>query len=211
METATSPEATTGSLSTFPSVPLPSAPMYRFCVEQYLEMGRTGILTKDDRVELIEGWIVQTRAKNPLHPYVSSALQELLGAIVPVGWYLRVEQPVVLGESVPEPDLLVAKGTRSDYRARNPGASETALVIEIAESSLLHDRINKKREYARAGMVCYWLVDLVHSLVEVYTGSSGPTESPDYAKVERVEAEGTLIFHIEDQEIGRIAVREIFP
>ena len=83
--TATSPEATSRSLSTFLSATVTSPPIYRFRVEQYLEMDRTGILTKDDRVELIEGWIVHKMTKNPPHSYVSTAFQVLLGAIVPVG------------------------------------------------------------------------------------------------------------------------------
>lgn len=184
---------------------------YLLSVDQYLAMGRAGILTEDDRVELIEGRIVRKMTKRQPHSIASGSLQDLLNRLIPNDWYVGREEPVILIDTLPEPDVTVVKGSRHDYPEDPPRAADVALVVEVAESSLLNDRVDKKRAYARAGVVCYWLVDLVHSIVEVYTGPSGPTESPDYAKVERVEAEGTLIFHIEDQEIGRIAVREIFP
>jgi Uma2 family endonuclease len=90
-----------------------------------------------------------------------------LGAALPSGWIVRGQDPVSLDdESAPEPDIAVAPGPRAAYRHAHP--ARPGLIVEVAESSLRFDRSAKGSLYARAGIVDYWIVDLVDRVVEVY-------------------------------------------
>src|SRR5205085_348286 len=81
-------------------------------------------------------------------------------ASLPPGWIVRVQAPLALDdESAPEPDVAVVRGRHADYRSAHP--TRAALIVEVAESSLTFDRVQKGSLYARAGIVDYWIVNLV--------------------------------------------------
>ncbi len=157
--------------------PLP----YRFSVAQYQHMTELGVLTADDRVELLEGFVVPKMPRNPPHDGTIQALTKRLGRRLPVGWELRVQLALVLTDSQPEPDFAVVRGDETTYLTSRPTAADAALVIEVADSSRLYDRREKARIYARAGLPVYWVVNLVDRRVEVYSDPSGPTAVPAYA------------------------------
>src|SRR5439155_21803197 len=115
---------------------VPSEPIWRLSVEQYHEMARAGILTKDDRVELLEGWLVAKMTKHPPHVIATGLIHDALRVIVPDGWYVSKEDPVTTLDSEPEPDLAVIRGTRRDYRDHHPGPLDVVLVVEVADTSL---------------------------------------------------------------------------
>jgi Uma2 family endonuclease len=78
-----------------------------------------------------------------------------------------VQAPLALDEeSAPEPDLAVVRGTWADYRDAHP--TSAALLVEVADSSLLFDRDQKGSLYARARVVDYWIINLVDRLLEIY-------------------------------------------
>jgi Uma2 family endonuclease len=80
---------------------------------------------------------------------------------------VRGQGPLALDEeSEPEPDLAVVPGSFRDYRSAHP--SRPALVVEVAESSLLLDREHKGSLYARAGLADYWIVNLSERRLEIY-------------------------------------------
>ena len=142
-----------------PSTAVPPLPIARFSVEQYHRMIESGAFTEDDRLELIEGWVVQQMAKGPGHEYAVGQGEELLRARVPAGWHVRNQAPITLTSSEPEPDLTIVRGDRGAYRRRHPVASEVALVVEVSDTSLDTDRI-KGKTYGSAGIAQYWIVDL---------------------------------------------------
>ena len=89
-------------------------------------------------------------------------------------------------ESAPEPDIAVVRGSRADYRHAHP--ARPALIIEVAESSLRFDRVEKGSLYARAGIADYWIVNLVDRVVEVYRDPGADLAAPyrwRYMSVER--------------------------
>jgi Uma2 family endonuclease len=184
---------------------------YRLSVDQYRAMARQDILTTDDRIELLEGWLVAKMSKKPPHTIAKGATHDALLTLLPPGWYLAIEDPVTALDSEPEPDLSIVRGGRRDYPERAPGPEHIALVVEVAESSLLIDRTTKKRLYARSGFPVYWLINLIDNRIEVYTEPTGLTEEPDYLRRQDYGPSDVIPFVIEGQEVGRIAVRDLLP
>src|SRR6266478_6207369 len=171
---------TTPVLPTPPAVP--TEPIWRLSIEQYHEMIRNGILTDDDPVELIEGWLVYKMPKNPSHRVVTRLIREALERLIPPGWYVDSQEPVTIGDSEPEPDVVVVRGNTRNYQDRHPGPQDLGLLVEVSDTTLARDRGSKKRLYAGASIPCYWIVNLPEGHIEVYTDPSGPGESVDYRR-----------------------------
>ena len=156
------------------------AAIARFSVARYLRMTEQGILSADDKVELLENNVVLKMPRNPPHDGTIQFITDMLRPHLPAGWGFRILLAVVLPDSVPEPDICLARGDARTYLTRHPTAADCGLVIEVADSSLLRDQRDKTRIYARAGIVCYWIVNLPDRRVEVYSQPSGPTAAPQY-------------------------------
>ncbi len=183
--------------------------IWRFSVDQYHSMIRLGILTEDDPVELLEGWLVTKMPKNPPHSVVTQLTRETLARLLPSGWYADSQEPITTSDSEPEPDVAVVRGSRRQYLNRHPGPSDIALVVEVADSSLQRDRTLKKRLYAAAGVPVYWIVNLSLSQIEVCTDPSGPSEQPDYRHQQNYGLEDSIPFIIDGSEIASCLVREM--
>lgn len=112
-------------------------------------------------------------------------------------------------DSEPEPDVYVIRGDIDDYANRHAGPDELPLVIEIADTSLHRDRNWKKRIYARAGIACYWVVNLIDGCVEVFAEPSGDVKIPTYAKTQVYRPGDDIPVVIDGKEIGRISVASI--
>jgi Uma2 family endonuclease len=124
---------------------------------------------------------------------------------------VRVQSAVTLVDSEPEPDLAVVREDADGYTTRHPNAADVELIIEVSDSTLAGDRADKGRIYARAGILCYWIVNLVDRKVEVYTSPSGPTAAPGYAR-RQVHAPGDLItLELDGTGIATIPVRDVLP
>ena len=204
-----SPQPATPAVRQPPAVP--SEPIWRLSVEQYHEMARAGILTRDDRVELLEGWLVARMTKHPPHVLATGLILDALRGILPAGWYVSQEGPVTTPDSEPEPDVAVVRGTRRDYHDRHPGPQDVALVVEVADASLPRDRTLKKGLYARAQFPIYWLVNLPETRIEVYTDPTGPAAQPDYRQRQDYSPDDAVPVVIDGREVGRLAVRELLP
>ena len=189
-----------------PLIPLPDF-VWRLSVEQYHEMINAGILTDDDPVELLEGVLVTKMPKNPPHSLVTQLVRDILAQVVSSGWCVNVQEPVTLAKSEPEPNVAVVRGERRQYANRHPGPEDTALIIEVADSSLSRDRGLKKRVYAGAGIPSYWVINLAERQIEVYSEPSGS----DYQQRQDYDDTAEIPVTIEGQEMGRLAVRELLP
>jgi len=184
--------------------------LHRFSVEDYHEMGRIGILGPEDRVELLEGWIVKKMNLNPPHATGLNLCQSAILRGLPDGWHVRMQQPVTTGDSEPEPDLAVARGVIREYAERHPTGLEAPLVIEVADSSLKIDR-RKSAIYARARVATYWIMNLNDRLVEVYTGPTGDGENASYQKQQNFKADQSVPLILDGAEVAKIPVAEILP
>ncbi|TMA52883.1 MAG: Uma2 family endonuclease [Deltaproteobacteria bacterium] len=139
----------------------------RYTTSRYFALPAEGILTAADRVELLEGLIVAIALESPRHAAgIRCASEALSGAVGPRA-VVRVQLPLIAGQySVPAPDLAVVPGLRSDYADTHP--TTALLVIEIADTTLIQDRITKSVIYAAAGIPEYWVVNARDDHTEVF-------------------------------------------
>jgi Uma2 family endonuclease len=190
---------------------VPDVPIYRLSVEQYHAMAEAGILTEDDPVELVEGWLVQKMTKKRPHSLATSFVRRAFDGVLPRGWYVDSQEPFTTGDSEPEPDVMVVRGALRDYPDGHPGAEQIAVVVEVADTSLRTDRGTKKRAYARAGIPIYWIVNLVERRVEVFTVPSGPAEEPDYRERHDYGPDENVPVLLGGDEVGSLPVAELLP
>ncbi len=195
----------------FQRIAVPNDYIWRLSVEQYHEMIRAGILTTDDPVELLEGWLVVKMPKNPPHILATNLMRDALAQLLPKGWHINTQDPVTTESSEPEPDVAVIQGTRRQYSERHAGPQDLALVVEVSDSTLGRDRGLKKRVYAETKIIIYWIVNLVDNQIEVYTDPTGPTEEPDYRRRQDYGPADDLPVVIAGVEVGRLAVRDLLP
>jgi Uma2 family endonuclease len=190
---------------------IPPFPVRRFTVDEYHRMINSGVFDADEPFELLEGWIVPKMTRNPPHDVAIVLAAEALRSRVPEGWHVRAQVASTTSDSELKPDFTVVRGGPRDYLVRHPGGTQTALVVEIADSSLSRDRIDKARVYARAGIAVYWIVNLVDSLIEVYTSPTGPHTQPNYQSRRDYRPGESIPVFIGGVELDAIAVNDLLP
>ena len=190
---------------------MPPEPVCRLSVSQYHEMITAGILTQDDPVELLEGWLVPKMVKNPPHSTARHRTTKALEQILSSGWHVRSQEPITASDSEPEPDVAIVRGDPGQYELSHPRPQDVALVVEVADASLNRDRSLKKQVYARAGIPVYWIVNLRERRIEVYTAPSGPIEVSDYRQQEFCADGSEVPLTIDAHEVGRIPVAALLP
>jgi Uma2 family endonuclease len=137
-------------------------------VAEYHRMGEAGILTEDDRIELIEGELVAMSPIGSDHSGTVNTLNRLLVRAVGDRGVVAVQNPVVLDDRCePQPDFSVLRPRADDYRGATPRPEDVLLIVEIANSSLNYDRAVKRPLYARRGIPEYWIVNVSGQDVEV--------------------------------------------
>jgi Uma2 family endonuclease len=201
MPTATAQPVTYGLDASFP----------RFSVARYQRMIQAGILTSEDKVELLENWVVLKMPKNPPHDGTTLRIDKRLRRLLPTGWDLQCQGTIVLADSQPEPDFSVLREDPNDYTTRHPTPADTGLVIEVADSSLLRDQRDKTRIYARAGIPVYWIINLVDRRVEVYTQPSGPTAVPAYGAFQTYQPGDGVPLVLDGITVGTVPAADLLP
>lgn len=209
MTTATSLNPATHALRQQPAVP--RDPVFRLSVEQYHAMIDAGILTRDDSIELLEGWLIQKTSQNPPHSVAAELVAERFRELGLSGWCIRSEKPITLGDSEPEPDVAIARGSTRDYIQRHPTPGEVALVVEVADATLDQNRGVKQRAYARAAIATYWIVNLVQRQVEVYSHPSGPADEPSYSHRQDYSGNSQVPVVVDGQQVGMLSVADLLP
>jgi hypothetical protein len=189
----------------------PPFPVRRFTVDEYHRMLQAGCLSEDDPVELLEGWIAAKMPRNPSHDSALSLVLHALETRVPAGWFVRAQSAITTGDSEPEPDFAMVRGTLRSYKQRHPVPGDIALVIEVSDASLSHDRAVKGRLYARAAIPVYWVINLVDSQVEVFHQPSGPTASPQFGRCTTYAQGQAVPLLVEGRDLGPIPVADLLP
>lgn len=140
-----------------------------FTVKEYHLMSETGILSEADRVELIEGEIIQMAAIGTRHATSVRRLNRVFHRLPEDRVIVDVQNPVQLSERTePQPDVVLLKFRDDDYQTAHPVPSEVLLLVEVADSTVDNDRDVKIPIYARSLIQEVWLVDLVENCLEVY-------------------------------------------
>ncbi|HLC41567.1 MAG TPA: Uma2 family endonuclease [Methylomirabilota bacterium] len=149
---------------------------HRFTVEEYHRMGEAGIFAEDDRVELIQGEIVEMTPIGPRHSACVARLTHLFSGGLAGRVVVWVQNPIRIGpDSEPQPDVVLLRPRADFYQEAHPGPLDIFVVVEVRDTSAAYDRTVKLLLYARAGIPEVWLVDLESHLVEVHRnpGTSG--------------------------------------
>ena len=141
-------------------------PRRKLDVHDYHRMGEAGILTPGDRVELIDGEIIQMTPVGDPHVDLIIVLTARLSVAVANQALVSVQNPLRLDDHTePEPDLVLL---RLDRRRGVPLAEDALLVVEVADSSLAYDRDIKIPRYARSGIPEAWLSDIANATLTRY-------------------------------------------
>ena len=183
--------------------------LFPISVPQYHQMIDSGILTADDPVELLEGLLVTKMPKYPPHCHAVASILDILYSLNLPGYVIRAQDPITTADSEPEPDICIARGYRKDFAARHPGPSDSALVIEVADSSIAHDRGLKKRVYARADVPAYWIVNLDQRQVEVYSQPYVADEKPDYGTVKAFAVGQAVPLVLDGKEFAQLPAAQL--
>jgi Uma2 family endonuclease len=160
-----------------PSLPAPpdkGVGPRRWTRRKYQLAAEIGLFRPDERLELLDGEIIQKMAPGGPHAAVVSRADRMLANAFGPGHHTRVQQPLILSDwSEPEPDVVVVPGTEFDFLPDHPRAADTRLVVEVSDTTLRLDRGRKKIASARSGVREYWIINLLHRQVEVFRDPSG--------------------------------------
>ena len=161
----------------------------RFTVDEYYAMAKAGILTEQDRVELMDGDVIDIPPVGPWQAGTVDIFTKWLVLALDGRANVRIRGPLRLSEiSMPEPDAMLLKRRSDFYISRHPRPEDVLLLIEVADTSVEYDRGMKLSAYAKAGISEVWIVVRKERRVEVYTG---PGEG-GYANVRRVGPKGKI-------------------
>ncbi len=139
-----------------------------FNVEDYYRMVAAGILAEDDRVELIEGEIVEMSPIGSRHSACIDRVNKLFNRLGDQ-FIVRVQSPIRLNDfSEPLPDVSLLRPHEDFYAQAHPSPAAVLLLIEVADTSVEYDRKVKVPLYARAGIPEVWLIDLPQGTIEIY-------------------------------------------
>jgi Uma2 family endonuclease len=145
----------------------------RITAERYQKMVAAGVLTSEDRVELIEGEILDMAPIGAEHAAITARLTRLFNLAVGDAAVISPGGPLNLGKlSEPQPDVLVLKYRADFYSARIPEAPDALLLIEVSDSTLSFDRGVKRDLYAQFAILEYWVVDVAGQRVFTYSTPS---------------------------------------
>ncbi len=160
----TPPAVNPGGL-TSPGSPSPESPRtWRWSREDYYKLGELGFF-RGKRVELIRGEILEMCPLNEPHVAGVTLTADALRAAFGTGYYVRVQAPLAVGTSDPEPDVTVVPGGPRDYTS----APTTALlVVEVSDATLFYDTTTKAELYATAGIADYWVLDVTNRQLHVF-------------------------------------------
>jgi len=183
----------------------------RFSVPEYHKLIEIGMLTEDDNLELLEGYLVHKMSRNPPHDRVIQRSNRVFIRVLPSNWDLRIQCAITLPNSEPEPDISIVRGDDSNYEHRHPSPADIGLLIEMSDATLACDRIDKGRIYAHANIACYWIVNLVNRQIEVYTQPSGPVAAPAYAHQATYRLGDSVPLVLDGVTVATIPVNDILP
>ena len=183
----------------------------RFSVAEYHQLIDIGMLTEDDDLELLDGHLVKKISKGPTHETGIDLFREAVAALIGPGRMLRCQQAVTLAPGEPEPDFAVVRGLPRTYRHSHPTPADIDLFVEIADSSLDTDREDKGALYAADSIPFYWIINLIDSMIEVYTDPDATAEPPAYRTRTDYAPGAAVPLVLDGVTVASIPVAELLP
>ena len=160
-----------------PAAPVQGLPLRRFTLDEYHQLIEIGFFDEDERIELLEGVLVQKSPNYSSHIRAVVRLQRVFATFFArKDVEVRMQGPVSIPELMtePEPDLVISRESGSVLDERHPYPADILLLMEVSDSSLAYDRSRKQTIYAQAGITEYWIWNLVDGHLEVYREPHAP-------------------------------------
>src|SRR5216684_8251839 len=146
----------------------------RFNAAEYRQMIEAGVFGRDERLELIDGEIVQMSPIGDRHAACVRRLIALLSQLFADHAIVDAQNPIMVDAAyVPQPDLALLRRRADYYATQTPTAADCLLVIEVADTSAEFDRLIKAPRYARGGVAELWLIDLERDVLVAYRDPAG--------------------------------------
>ena len=147
----------------------PRLNIFRLNVSQYHQMSEAGIFSENDKVELINGEIIEMSPIGRRHTACVNRLNSVFSQLLGKKVIIAVQNPITLNNlSEPQPDIALLKPRADFYESGHPQPQDVFLLIEVADSSLEYDRDVKIPLYASSGITEVWLVDIYEQVIIVY-------------------------------------------
>jgi Uma2 family endonuclease len=165
----------------------------RISVERFQRMIERGVLSKDDRVELIQGEMIDMPPIGSRHAFTLTELGMRLTRAASEGLRVTIQCPLVLStDSQPEPDLMLLREKVGNYAEALPAPEDVLLLVEVSDTSLDYDRVTKLPLYAQYGIAEVWIVNLRERRIELYQqpGTQGYASRRDCKPGERLAPSG---------------------
>lgn len=179
---------------------------YYLTLAQYQSMIEHGILTENDKVELILGQLIKKMPITTEHSATIRKVRDYFTKKFTEGYEISCENPVALpNNSQPDPDCTIAVFREDYYVSQHPTPPEIFLIIEVAKSTLYTDRHLKATTYAGAGIKEYWIVNLVDRQLEVHLRPN--VERGTYASVTQYAAQDAFTSPF----AGEVAIADLLP
>lgn len=169
---------------------IPAAPARRpITVEAFHRMGEAGILAPGERVELVDGEIIDMSPIGALHAAIVDAIVRYFGRQAGDAVVVRCQNPLGLDDlNEPEPDVAILRPRDDMYTTAHPGPADALLVVEVADTSLAYDIGVKVPLYARHGIPEVWVIDAATRRTTVFRRPVGGR----YAAESQVAPDGAL-------------------
>jgi hypothetical protein len=197
--------------------------LWPLSVEQFERMIAAGILEEDDPIELLQGYLVALdrgggpgMPPGPKHALTTNRVNREFSRRLPDPWVVSVQNPIRLGQmsipgasSEPQPDVAVVRGPDTRFAEHIPGPEDIQLIVEVSDSSLSSDRDFKGEWYATAGILLYWIVNLVDRQLEIYSDPDPGTGK--YRSREILAEDQLVVLRWEGLEPVTFAVKDFLP
>ena len=160
------------------TIPLPAPSRHLISVDAFHRMGEVGILGPGDRVELIDGEIIDLSPIGVLHAALVARLASWFSQKLGRAAVVWCQNPLRLDDlSEPEPDIAILRPRADFYTTSHPGPADVLLVIEVSDTSLAYDLGTKVPLYARHGIPEVWVIDAATRRTRVFRGLAGGSEA----------------------------------
>lgn len=164
----------------------------------------------DACIELLDGWVVDKMSHGPLAATVITILSDLFFRALNDGVSIRVQRPLHLRHSAPEPDIAIVAGRPMQFLQQNPTAAVTLAVMEVSDATLAKDRGVKLGVYARSAIPAYWLVNCVDHQLEIYSDPAPKKREPGYLRKITLHAGDVAVLQLPGQPRVQIPVAALF-
>ncbi len=184
----------------------PSGLPYRYSLDDYHRAIEGGVFTSRDRIELISGELIEKMAVGERHVTCVNQINVYFVTRFAGGYICSAQNPIVLPDhSEPEPDYALYDKRLAAQFPGKLSAKSARLIVEVADSSLRYDEEVKPKIYALANIPEYWIIDLVHDRLELYTDPD--VETGVYRDIQYFSKEDSFVSLL----CGEVSVRELIP